>query len=70
MHQTSGGFKYTPNSLQYTGQMIQHYLKFKYQFCQSVSVKFHAYNGPGREKTCLQGFRQSETQTILFNYRD
>ena len=26
--------------------------------------------GPWREKTCLQGFRQSETQTSLFSYWD
>ena len=27
-------------------------------------------NGPRREKTCLQGFQQSECQTSLFSYRD
>ena len=27
-------------------------------------------DGPRREKTCLQGFRQSETQNILLSYRD
>ena len=70
MHQISGGLKYTPSSIQYTGQMIKHYLKFKHQLCQSVTVIFHAYNGPGHKKTCLRGFRQSETQTILLNYRD
>ena len=26
--------------------------------------------GPRREKTCLQGFRQSEFQTSLLSYRD
>ena len=26
--------------------------------------------GPRRDKTCLWGFRQSETQTILFSFRD
>ena len=27
-------------------------------------------NGPRRGKTCLKGFRQSETQTSLLSYRD
>ena len=27
-------------------------------------------NGPRRDKTCLQGFRQSETKTGLLSYRD
>ena len=26
--------------------------------------------GPGREKTCLRGFRQSEFQTSFLSYRD
>ena len=26
--------------------------------------------GPRRDKTCLQGFRQNETQTSLLSYRD
>ena len=56
MYQISGVFKYTPNSIQLTGQMIQHYLKNKHQLCQSVTAIFYAYNGPGHEKTCLRGF--------------
>ena len=27
-------------------------------------------NGPRRDKTCLRGFRQSETQTSLLSIRD
>ena len=27
-------------------------------------------NGPRRDKTCLQGFRQSEIQISLLSYRD
>ena len=27
-------------------------------------------NGPCRDKTCLQGFRQKEIQTSLLSYRD
>ena len=27
-------------------------------------------NGPRREKNCLRGFRQSETQTNLLSYQD
>ena len=28
----------------------------------------HYYNEPRRDKRCLRGFRQSETQTSLFSY--
>ena len=30
----------------------------------------HSIYGQQRDKTCLQGFRQSETQTSLHSYRD
>ena len=30
----------------------------------------YTVNGPRRDKTCLQGFQQSETQTSLLIYRD
>ena len=35
--------------------------------CEDVD---HTLLGPPREKTCLWGFRQSEIQISLLNYRD
>ena len=43
--------------------------------CVTVALSCHAYIylvlvGPCREKSCLQGFRQSEFQISLLSYRD
>ena len=36
----------------------------------SIIISWADPYGPGREKTCLRGFRQSEIQTSLLSYRD
>ena len=35
-----------------------------------VSTSSLSLFGPRRDKTCLPGFQQSETQTSLLSYRD
>ena len=43
---------------------------FKYKELCDVPICGKYHHGPGREKICLQGFRQSKTQTSPFSYKD
>ena len=49
------------------------YIKYVYKIVGNCSDKqevMHAIFGPWCEKTCLQGFQPSKTQTYLLKYRD